>query len=366
MTKNDTKKNMLDIIKASDLKEESKLNLETTFSQYIEIINTWEQNAKAIVITDEGQTDLIETAKEGSKYIKKIRIAIDKARKEIGGEYYKQYKTINLIANFLSEKIIPIEEELVEKSNFIINKRKAEKEALNKKRLLLLQPYAEFAVLNFDYSDMSTEDFDKTFKGVVAAFNAHAELTRQQQEADNLNKIKEQRTAKLAQLGMIYNEKIDAMVYGIDNNENPDVHVFVEKVMLKCSDEEFKLVFEEVKDKINAIRIKEKEALTKANEKMKEAEAIIKENKATTSALNQTKAMLEKAGITMPNATKIPDKIVINDLDKIKLLIETLKNIKYPELTENIKYLNTTLDNITTLVNKIVVYAEERINKIKN
>lgn len=377
----DVKEQMTVIIKASELSEENKLSLQMTFAQYIDVINTWKQNVSSLNITDESQIELIETAKEGAKYIKKVRTTIDKIRKETGGEYYKQYKAINNAANLLLGELEPIEEILIEKSKFIENKRKVEKEALNDKRLTLLQPYAEFAVMNFDYSDMSEEDFDKTLKGAKAAYDYQQSIILKQQEEDNISKVREYRKTEMMKLGLSYDHLLDSMVYIM--NDKPEVGVQVEAVIMKCSDEEFLQLLEETNIKLIGVKkfyaetlevIQKKELEYKkwqedAEKARQDAAKIIKEHQQTintqSDALNKTKAVLDKIGIPLDTAKPVPDNIILTDIEKLKLLVETFKHIQYPKLTENVEYLNKTLSNTMMLVCKIIDYINERLNKIK-
>lgn len=377
----DIKEQMTAVIKTSDINEENKIALQTTFAQYIDVINTWRQNVNNLSITDESQIELINTAKEGAKYIVKVRTTIDKIRKDVGGEYYKQYKAVNNAANLLLEELKPIEEALVEKSNFIVNKRKAEKEELNNRRLLLLQPYAEFAVMNFDYSDMSEEDFDKTLKGAKAAYDYQQSIILKQQEEDNISKVREYRKTEMMKLGLSYDHLLDSMVYIM--NDKPEVGVQVEAVIMKCSDEEFLQLLEETNIKLIGVKkfyaetlevIQKKELEYKkwqedAEKARQDAVKIIKEHQQTintqSDALNKTKAVLDKIGIPLDTAKPVPDNIILTDIEKLKLLVETFKHIQYPKLTENVEYLNKTLSNTMMLVCKIIDYINERLNKIK-
>lgn len=377
----DVKEQMTAVIKASELSEENKLSIQMTFAQYVDVINTWKQHVSSLNITDESQIELIETAKEGAKYIKKVRTTIDKIRKETGGEYYKQYKAINNAANLLLGELEPIEESLVEKSKFIENKRKAEKEALNDKRLTLLQPYAEFAVINFDYSDMSEEDFNKTLAGAKAAYDTQQSIILKQQEEENITKLREHRITEMMKLGLSYDLEMDSMIFVLNNKI--EVGVQVTDVMMKCNEEEFEQLLEETQVKLIAVKkfydetielAKKKEEDYKkweieAEKEKKEREAIIekqsKELKSTSEALNKTKDILEKVGIPVNTSMPKVDNIILTDIEKLKLLAESFKHIQYPKLTENVEYLNKTLSNTIALTYKIIQYVEERLNKIK-
>ena len=377
----DVKEQMTAVIKASELSEENKLSLQMTFAQYVDVINTWKQNVSSLNITDESQIELIETAKEGAKYIKKVRTTIDKIRKETGGEYYKQYKAINNAANLLLGELEPIEEILIEKSKFIENKRKAEKEALNDKRLTLLQPYAEFAVMNFDYSDMSEEDFNKTLAGAKAAYDTQQSIILKQQEEENITKLREYRITEMMKLGLSYDLEMDSMIFVL--RDKIEVGVQVTDVMMKCNEEEFEQLLEETQVKMISVKKYYEETIALAQKKeeeykqweieaereKKEKEAIIekqsKELKSTSEVLNKTKDILEKAGIPVNTHSSVPDNIILTDIEKLKLLAESLKHIQYPKLTENVEYLNKTLSNTMMLVCKIIDYINERLNKIE-
>ena len=152
------------LLKASDLPEEKKAELMLKMQSYTDTVKQMKQQADALVITDSSQTDLINAAKDGARYIAKVRIAINKVRKELGGDYYKQYKLINSIANILLDELNPIEEDLKLKSKFVeIEKEKKEK-ALSEERLLLLEPYKDFIPKEANYGSISEEEFRNVLK----------------------------------------------------------------------------------------------------------------------------------------------------------------------------------------------------------
>lgn len=96
------------------------------FQDYFTMASEWESKAKAIVVTDEGQTTKMKMAREGRLFLKKKRVAIEKTRKELKEQALREGKAIDGIANVLKALIVPIEEHLDEQEHFVERKRAAQ------------------------------------------------------------------------------------------------------------------------------------------------------------------------------------------------------------------------------------------------
>lgn len=123
-------KNQLAVmVKESDLPEEESSVLMNKFSNFFVDVQVWEKKAKAIVVKDESQKVLMDQARQGRLFIRKIRIDIENTRKDLKEASLRKGKAIDKVAKFLKDALEPIETHLDRQEHFV-EYREAEKEAL--------------------------------------------------------------------------------------------------------------------------------------------------------------------------------------------------------------------------------------------
>ena len=339
------------LLKASDLPEEKKAELMLKMQSYTDTIKQMKQQADALVITDSSQTDLINAAKDGARHIAKVRIAINKVRKELGGDYYKQYKLINSIANILLDELNPIEEDLKLKSKFVeIEKEKKEK-ALSEERLLLLEPYKDFIPKEANYGSISEEEFRNVLKTAKLAYDQAQKIER-----DKILDLINTRAEKLKDMGFEYNKQYHSYSYFHEGNMELDISI--DLIISKCTDEEWELVLKEQAQKLLAItqkyqvykdeqakREKEVEEYLKKreeeliNQKIKEIGLIkdalrkeMKENIPTSTPIVKDEANIERDDM-LPVAETEKDEHYA-----MRYIQEYLSNMKFPDIRKGYKY----------------------------
>lgn len=117
------------IVKESGLEQTKASFILTQFQDYFKVAAEWEQKAKAIVITEEGQTAEMKMARAGRLFLREKRLAVEEARKNLKEQSLREGKAIDGIANVLKALIVPIEEYLDSQEHFVENKKAAEAEA---------------------------------------------------------------------------------------------------------------------------------------------------------------------------------------------------------------------------------------------
>lgn len=117
------------MVKESDLPEEKSNVLIAKFANFFVDVQVWEKKAKAIKVTDESQKVMMDTARQGRLFIRKIRLNIEKCRKELKEQSLREGKAIDKVSNFLKDALEPIESHLDQQEHFV-EYREAAKEAI--------------------------------------------------------------------------------------------------------------------------------------------------------------------------------------------------------------------------------------------
>lgn len=97
--------------------------------------------AEAISVTDATQVTEIKAASAARLALKKVRVRVDKARKELKEESLRTGQTIQDAANWITERIEPAEARMEELEKFAERAEKARKVALASSRRILLAPF---------------------------------------------------------------------------------------------------------------------------------------------------------------------------------------------------------------------------------
>ncbi len=86
------------IVKESGLEKTKAKFLLDNFKNYFDIADEWDRKAKAIVVTNEDQTEVMQRARDGRLFLKDKRIAIEKARVSLKQQALMEGKAIDGIA----------------------------------------------------------------------------------------------------------------------------------------------------------------------------------------------------------------------------------------------------------------------------
>lgn len=188
-----------EIIKSSGLPEEKQNAVYLAFDNFTNTAKEWLEKADLIVVNSENDIDSIKEANDAYKIIKKVRIDIEKTRKQLKENSLKEGKLIDSIAKQLKETVEPIEASLENKAKFVEIQKKQREDELREKRKNELSPYSEFIPFEIDYGVLSEEDYKKLLNGAIlqakqqAFQNKKAEEERIAQEnydANERNRIR--------------------------------------------------------------------------------------------------------------------------------------------------------------------------------
>ena len=120
---------MVNIVQQSGLETTKARHIMEQFERFFGVADEWELEAKALIVTDETQTEDMARARQGRLFLKNTRIDIEKTRKELKERALREGKAIDGIANVLKGIIVPIEEYLDRQENFVrIRKEEKAKE----------------------------------------------------------------------------------------------------------------------------------------------------------------------------------------------------------------------------------------------
>ncbi len=117
------------IVKESGIEPTKAKFILENFQKSFELADTWEQKAKAIVVTNENQKDDMKIARIGRLALREERIRIEKSRKDLKEQALREGKAIDGIANVLKALIVPIEEYLEKQEKFVEIREAAKQEA---------------------------------------------------------------------------------------------------------------------------------------------------------------------------------------------------------------------------------------------
>jgi len=137
---------------------EETLSLQDKFLPFLEKAKIWELEAKAILVTDISQKEVMQQAREMRLEIRAFRVNVENTRKELKEESLRKWQAIDRVSNIIKAIIEPIEEYLELQEKFAIIQEKNRKAEVKVQRLEILAPYevnTEF--VNID--EMTDEQF---------------------------------------------------------------------------------------------------------------------------------------------------------------------------------------------------------------
>ena len=114
------------LLSDSSLGSSVKMTIVAKFNDLFEAAEAWRVRAAGLVVTNAGQTDVMEVARTGRLFLREKRIAIEKHRKELKAEALRYGKDVDSIASALTELIAPTEKYLGEQEHWVEIQAKAE------------------------------------------------------------------------------------------------------------------------------------------------------------------------------------------------------------------------------------------------
>lgn len=332
------------IVKQANLDKTKSKAIQESFNGFFEIASEWEQKAKAIIVTDESQKDLMKQAREGRLFLKSKRVDVENKRKELKEQSLREGQTIDSIARVLKNLIEPIESHLEQQEKYAEIKEAARKEALQAERIEILKPLnAPYSL--YDLKNMAESDFSDLVNGLKSAIQARIEAERR------------------AELEKIEREKAEAA-------ERERIRLDNERLRAEAAEREKAMAAERAKLETerkaaeDAARKEREEAERKlraeAAERAKlEAEIRVKaESEAKAKRDAEIKAQDEERQRILAErlAKRAPDKNKLNEL-AAKIACVPFPDVKSEE-AENI------LKNVKILLDKVVTYIHQNTEKL--
>lgn len=120
-------------------------------------IEEWERQAAGLTVTDESETAKMQLAGVMRKALKKVRVGVEKKRKELGADALARTKAINHAAGIVEGLIVPLEKRLLESETFGERAATARQNALQSARADALRAYGADPSLYASLGELSDE-----------------------------------------------------------------------------------------------------------------------------------------------------------------------------------------------------------------
>lgn len=156
---------LVQVIETSGLEPTTATNLQKSFLPFFEQLDGMEAAARAIVVTDEQDTETMTKAREARLQIRKIRIDADKKRKDLKENSIREGRAIQGVYNIIEFVVVPLEQHLQEQEDYAHVQQVKRMEAARESRKAEIAPYAEFVPVGIELGIMDQVDFEKLLKG---------------------------------------------------------------------------------------------------------------------------------------------------------------------------------------------------------
>lgn len=200
----ETEKNLTKIKIPNELESDTKLVLQKSFEPFYLQASEWMKKAKALIVSDAGQTKEMAEARVARLALKNIRVDVEKMRKTLKEDSLKKGQAIDTIAKTLKELIEPIESHLEQQEKFAELQDLKMREERKIKRTELLFPYVD-NVDFFDLLNMPEEGFAQLLGGSKAG---HEYKIAQQKKAEEDRIAKEKADKEERERMVSENEKL--------------------------------------------------------------------------------------------------------------------------------------------------------------
>jgi hypothetical protein len=162
------------------LEPSSARQLREAFVPALIQIEEWERQAADLTVTDESQTAKMQMAGVMRKALKKVRVGVEKKRKELGADALARTKAINCAAGIVEGLIVPLEKRLLEQETFGERAEAARRNALGEARRDALRAYAAEPSLYASLGDMGEDAWAALVDSVRLAHEARIEAAKQE------------------------------------------------------------------------------------------------------------------------------------------------------------------------------------------
>lgn len=144
--------------------------------------------ATNLVVTEEGQTALMQEARSKRLALKNVRVEVENTRKTLKEQSLREGKAIDGMANIIKALIVPVEEHLEHQEKFAELKQAERKAARHAERIEKLSQYVPDVSL-YSLDDMADETFDNLVASSKEAFEAQ-QAAQVKAEADRIEAAK--------------------------------------------------------------------------------------------------------------------------------------------------------------------------------
>lgn len=163
----------------SGLEPSTARQLREAFVPALLKIEEWERQALDLTVTDETQTAKMKMAGVMRKDLKKVRVSLDKKRKEMNADALARTKAINAAAHIIEALIVPLEKRLHEQESFGERAAQARRDALASSRADALRAYGADPAVYAALGELSEDAWNGTLESVRLAHEAKLEAARQ-------------------------------------------------------------------------------------------------------------------------------------------------------------------------------------------
>lgn len=305
------------IVSNSGLDKSKSDYLLEKFADATALAESWAQKAKEIVVTDESQTDLMKSAREGRLLLKDKRVEIEKTRKSLKEASLKEGRAIDDIAKALTALIAPTEEYLQLQEDFVKIKEKQRTMQLHGIRIHELIQYVDASELSssLELGYMPESQFQAMLTGYKVTYEKRI-ADEKKAEEERIAQQKADEEAREAQ--RIENERLKKEADEREKQFAAERKAAQEKADKERAELEAKA--KEEREKAAAEAKKQKEIQDK---KLKE------EREAREKVEAELKAKREQEQKEIEDAEKLAS---AGDKEKIKDLIKRLHEFNLPEV----------------------------------
>jgi hypothetical protein len=370
--KTDQMESLSTAIQKLSLPQELALDLQSRFEPFETQAKEWEAKAKAIVVTDVSQKNLMIEARAARLALRQIRLNVKEKHIQEKAEALKKTQILDLIKRTLDGYIEPLEAHLQEQEDFAKVQTEKRKQQLLIDRMEALKPYrvAGDRLELVPFGEMDQGAFDSLLLGLKAAKEMRENQAKEAERVrlENEQKAKEEReriklenekakliqsrTQRLMALGFTWDEPSKTYVFPLD-----DGPITVWGELGEWDENKFNQSLIDATGIINAFRNKKKQEADDLAAKLKaETEAREKLEQENRERLAKEEKERKDKAAADRKLKRAPDKVkLLNFAERISL-IEPVEGLKD---TEAVNIYRTALSTLDTLVRHVKDQAEK-------
>ena len=357
---------LVEVVSDNQLSTELSSDLLGSFGGLIDEAKKIVLDSKKIIITNDSQVDNMKQARKNRLALVNIRGRTEKIRVSGKAHIVREGKAIDGASNIIKALTIPEEKELLEKENYVVNKKKKALEELEQKRSAELEA-VEFDPSSFNLQIMSEETYQQQLKMATDYFNKLKLEEKEEEEAkvkrDARALLNNSRKIEIAEYkdyfqGTNYDEATDILA---DKSEDEFAKLKTSLIRLKAEylkkqkkieDDNKKLKAEKIgKEKLNNAKLK------KAQDKAKIAQKALDDKKEEERKAEEAKEAEEKA---LADAER--KKQLAPDKEKLNKLAVDITSMKMPEVKD--KKAEEIIKQVVKLLNKTSSYIKANAVKL--